>query len=156
MSETIWTPERAALALHEAERWLGVQHRNRMCVYPVGIDCLHYVRAIWSAAGIVDDRPLGKYRVETGMFKKSEALLDRLEQILFVERAPLDEPAFGDIVLMKTVPYSAHIAWYGDGYIYHALAQQCVVKSSYRQWRKKVNVLLRATQVGWRNEPNVG
>jgi hypothetical protein len=150
----IWTAERLQKAREEAESWLGVPHVDRRCSRQEGIDCVHYLREILVAAGVVDRRDLPPYPTAEGLWSRSDRLLEALEKALHVVRVGAEEAADGDIVVGRTWGASAHVGFLLDGQLYHALAGRCVLKSPWAQWRARAEAVLRLTDLGWNVEPS--
>lgn len=150
---SIWTENMKSLGLAEAERWLGVPHRNRMADIRIGIDCIHYVSEICVAAGLMDRQQLPEYDVNMGVAKVSTLLENAMIAKLHVEGfdSTNHEPEFGDVVVFDTGGlFSAHCGWYTGKHLYHSLAKRCVTRSEWKHWQHKAKIFVRFYSKGFR------
>jgi cell wall-associated NlpC family hydrolase len=152
----IWTNERKQIARTEAQRWIGTPHRDRIAIVGVGIDCINFVYEVLIAAEILERRTIGGYNTRIGYLEKTEKLKRAFKHCAHVKELPPGDPQFGDIVIFSEGKFSAHSGIVIDGSIWHSLAQRTVTMSTFEEWQKHIDCLLRITEIGLKNEPMEG
>jgi cell wall-associated NlpC family hydrolase len=150
---SLWSLSAVQKATEELESWEGTAHVNRIAVRGVGIDCIQLCFRAYAAAGILPWMKVGVYSTEAGLFSRSENMERVLLDCLHAKSLPVDSPEFGDLVLFQTGDRSAHCGFYADGFVWHSLARQCVLRSPWRLWKRRAEKLIRVYGTGFRKDP---
>lgn len=153
MTSPLWTAARQELARRECARWAGTPHFNRLAVPGQGVDCIHFVKAILAAAGIIPDFRLPWYDERLGALRTSNILETLLVEHLHAEARPPDAGQFGDVVICKAGRQTNHVGILIDGKMWHVPGRGRVGGDSWSQWRERTQSLVTITAEGYRMTP---
>lgn len=152
---SIWTPERQARALAEAEFWRGTRHRNRIASVGVGIDCIRFVVRVLVAAGVVDDATIPTYQTAEGLASQRSKLAEAFARALDVERIPVAEwePQFGDLCLWAVGGNSNHVAICLGASAWHVSSLTPCGPIAIDHARRRMQEAQRIKRTGWTVDP---
>lgn len=104
----------------EALSWLGTPYHHHQRVKGLGVDCVHFLCAVYEAAGVAPPTDPGHYPQFWHLHQSEEVYADRLDTQF--ERT--SNPLPGDVVLFKFGRTHSHSGIVlPDGWVVHALAR---------------------------------
>lgn len=148
----IWTPERMQLARDTCATFAGTRHANRLCLPGEGVDCIHFVLAVITAAGIVPPGiRLPAYDERLGIFRERNVIEDVLLAHLHSE--PATAPEFGDIVICNCGRQTNHVGIIVDGKFWHVPAKGRCGPEDVAHWMPRIQGFVRITGLGVKSDP---
>ncbi|GAC1495948.1 MAG: NlpC/P60 family protein [Steroidobacteraceae bacterium] len=95
-----------------ARSWIGTPFHTGARVKGAGVDCGHFLCAVFEEAGLVSKIELGSYPVDWHLHQADERYLQVLEQYMHVIAAP---PQMGDVAMFRVGRAWSHgaivLAW---------------------------------------------
>jgi cell wall-associated NlpC family hydrolase len=123
-----------------------------------GVDCVHFVAAVFAEAGIVEPfERLPSYPTTWGLVSPENVLGVGLQKILECDRLPWDRVKvleFGDVVIFKAGRQSNHAGLFLDGRIWHVMTGGVVHPALPIRFAKGIQEVVRLKKKGWKTEPN--
>lgn len=123
----------------EAQGWIGTPHRNKMRKKGVGVDCINYVCACYTAIGLHYD--LKNYDVNLGLHKYSGQIQNAILATGLFEQ--VETPQDGDILVFKEIKYSSHTGLFLDNKVWHAMANRLVSAQPFVHWKNEIAGIFR-------------
>lgn len=153
---TVWTPERQALAIAEAESWRGTKHAHRIASRGRGIDCIRYVVRILVASGVVEPTAVPTYPLAWGYASAENKIGNAFLACCDAVRIPVDDwqPAFGDVCIWKSGQNSNHCGIFLDGSIWHVSTNSPAAPAPLETTRRRLQEAIRLESSGWTREPS--
>ena len=96
--------------LTEALSWQGTPWHHRGRVKGVGVDCLHFVAAVYERAGLAPHVDPGPYPRDWHMHRDEERILQGVGQYAEEVDAQVDTPEPGDIAVFRFGRCYSHAA----------------------------------------------
>lgn len=151
----IWTADRQALALAEAERWRGTPHRHRIASLGRGIDCIRFVVKVMIAAGVVDDTTIPTYPTAWGLASAENKIAAAFMACCEAVRIPMDEwePEFGDVCIWACGQNSNHVGIYLGRDVWHVSTNSPAGPLMLATARKRMQEAVRLVRPGWTSKP---
>ncbi len=152
----IWTPERRAAALAEAEAWRGTPHGHRIASKGRGIDCIRYVVRIMTAAGVVEETAIPTYPTSWGLAQKESAMGRLFAACADVDRIWVDEwiPEFGDICIWAVGRNSNHCGIFLGDRVWHVSTNSPAGPLMVDAARRRMQEAVRLRRCGWTQIPS--
>lgn len=151
---SVWTPNRIAIARREFDAWEGTPHRNRMAKKRVGVDCIHFVAAIYVAAGILPAFRFPSYDPSRGILAETNAMGEIFQRLTFCHPIEATAPReFGDVAIFRVGRVSNHVGIIDGDHVWHSLSNCRVHPARYNIWQGEVQELIRIDQDGLRARP---
>lgn len=151
----IWTEQRIFAAIASARKWGGTPHYNRIAVHGTGIDCVHFVSEVLSAAGVIPiGFPMPFYDERLGMLRNRNVIEDVLLHYLHAEAHPPEDPQFGDVVVCQCGRQTNHIGIIIEGSMWHVPGRGRCGPSAWVNWKHRTQSLIRITSDGFRVDPS--
>lgn len=130
--------------LDEAATWIGTPWHHNARVKGAGVDCAHFLCAVYEAAGLVLPIDLGYYPQEWHLHQDRSRFLEVLSEYADQVDAPLPgdvamfrygrHPAHGSIVVDWPTVVHAHR---GEAVVYADASKEPLVKRLAGWWRLK-------------------
>jgi cell wall-associated NlpC family hydrolase len=92
--------------VREALSWEGTPFHDAAGVKGVGTDCIHFVKAVYCAVGLIDDFALDAYAPQWFQHRDEPLLLQGLAKYAHQVQSGLP----GDIVMFNFGRHAAHVA----------------------------------------------
>jgi cell wall-associated NlpC family hydrolase len=151
---TPWTPIALEAAQTEAERWLGTPHRNRMAKPGVGVDCLHLLGQIATAAGVLPPFRFPYYDPNWGIGRRNNVLERIFMLTTNCDRIdPNEAMQEGDVIIFAVGRQSNHCAIYLGSAIWHAQCGQVVKPEPPEELSLPIQSIIRLTAIGFKRRP---
>ncbi len=152
MAFELWTAERQLAARLACRAYAGTPHVNRLNLPGEGVDCVHFVLAVLTAAQLV---PAGirlpAYDERLGRLRERNVIEDILLAHLHCER--IEGPEFGALVVCKCGRQSNHVGIAIDGDLWHVPGKGRCGPEAIGPWIPRVQSFLRITAPGLRADP---
>ncbi len=147
-----WDDQSRAAALATAKAYAGTPHRNRMNLPREGVDCIHFVAAVLSGAGLIPLPKLPAYDERLGALRARNVIEDILLEHLHCER--IEEPEFGAIVICKCGRQTNHVGIVLDhGEMWHVPGKGYCGPEAVVNWLPRIQAFLRITAPGLKANP---
>ena len=86
-----------AAVVAEAKTWLKTKWMHHSCVKGAGVDCAHFLKAVFVNCGLISDFDLGPYPSDWMLNQSEERFLAQIKEHM----VPTDAPLPGDVAVWK-------------------------------------------------------
>ena len=150
---SIWTPERRAIAIREAEEWRATPHFDRLRIKRRGVDCINFVLAILEACEVIPSTKLPFYRPGWGYGRTFNVMENLAHKCMWCVEAPDNEPyQFGDVIFFRAGVQSNHTGIVLNDELWHCAAGRRVETLRIdEQFYTAVQGAVRITQTGYKH-----
>lgn len=101
--------DRRVAVVRAGMRWLGTPYRPCARVHGAGVDCINFVAAAFTEAGVIPPLDLGQYPPDWHLHRSEERMLGQIAD--YCRRLAADEaPTGGDIALFRFGRCVSHAA----------------------------------------------
>jgi len=152
----IWTPERQALAMQEAESWRGTPHAHRIASRGRGIDCIRFVVRVLVAAGVVEPTSVPTYPTAWGLAAAENRIGAAFLQCCDADRIPVEDwqPRFGDICIWRSGRNSNHCGIFLGRDVWHVSTNSPAGPLVLESARRHMQEAIRLRLAGWTFPPS--
>ena len=115
--------------LEEARSWLGTPFHNCASVKGAGVDCVHFMKAVYAACGVIEDFTIDQYAPQWFLHKDEPLFLNGLAR--YADRIEKAAALPADAIMYNLGRHAAHCAIIVDERtIIHAYSRaRCVTLS---------------------------
>lgn len=131
--------------------WKGTPHRDRMAKVGVGIDCVHFLREVFVAAGVLPEFVFPFYATNWG-YGRSNNLMERM-LVTACHAEVVTTPQDGDVVVFRVGRQTNHCGVCLDGLVWHAQFKRGVRFDDLATFDDKIQSYVRLTARGFKKRP---